>query len=167
MGTGPYKGRADYLELGDYNAACSMCGRKRKASQMVRNWQGLYRCPEHNEPRQPQDFVRSTKDVMTVPWAQPQEDIFVYTCSLETSSSVPGLAGPGCMIPGRPYMGQVPPGPPAPPPVIDSVLLVDLVPDFLMVDPLNNLAYNVTTATVLVSNTGALIVTENTVMLSE
>ena len=74
---GQVKGRADYLLLGDYNAACSMCGRKRKASQLVRNWQGLYRCPEHNEPRQPQDFVRNVKDVMTVPWAQPEQDIYV------------------------------------------------------------------------------------------
>lgn len=72
----PVKGRADYLLLGDYNAACSMCGRKRKASQLVRNWQGLYRCPEHNEPRQPQDFVRNVKDVMTVPWAQPEQNTF-------------------------------------------------------------------------------------------
>jgi hypothetical protein len=64
-------GRADYLELGDWNAICSMCGGKRKASQMVKNWQGLYRCPEHNEPRHPQDFVRAVPDVQTPPWTQP------------------------------------------------------------------------------------------------
>lgn len=74
---GPIKGRADFLLLGDYNIACSMCGRKRKFSELVKNWQGLYRCPEHNEPRQPQDFARNVKDVMTVPWAQPQTDLYV------------------------------------------------------------------------------------------
>lgn len=99
-------GRADYFELGDYNAACSMCGRKRKASQMVRNWQGLYRCPSHNEARQPQDFVRATPDIMSVPWAQPQVDNFVYFCTLQGRSAVPGLAEPGCMIPGQPYGSQ-------------------------------------------------------------
>ena len=64
-------GRADYLLLGDWNAVCEMCGRKRKASMLVKNWQGGWRCPEHNEPRQPQDFVRATPDTQTPPWAQP------------------------------------------------------------------------------------------------
>lgn len=69
-------GQADYLALGDFNAACSMCGRKRKASPMVKNWQGQYRCPWHNEPRQPQDFVRNVKDIQTVPWSQPETVLF-------------------------------------------------------------------------------------------
>lgn len=71
MGTAPRKGRADYLALGNWNALCSMCGRKRKASEMVRNWEGQYRCPVHNEIRQPQDFVRGVPDIMTPPWVQP------------------------------------------------------------------------------------------------
>lgn len=96
-------GRADHLELGDWNAVCSLCGFKRKASTMVKNWQGLYRCPEHNEPRQPQDFVRGVQDVQTVPWAQPPTKIYIEFCSLELSSATPGYAGPGCMVPGRSY----------------------------------------------------------------
>lgn len=103
MGT-PAKGRADFWEPGDWNAACSMCGRKRKASQMIRNWQGLYRCPEHNEPRQPQDFVRGLQDVQTVPWAQPQTDIDVEICTVNGVSAIPGYAMPGCMIPGLSYI---------------------------------------------------------------
>ena len=75
MGT-PGKGRADFLDLGDWNAVCSMCGRKRKASQMVKNWQGMYRCPEHNEARHPQDFVRAVPDVQTPPWVQPPADAY-------------------------------------------------------------------------------------------
>lgn len=75
----PSRGRADFFAPGDWNIACSMCGRKRKASYMVRNWQGLYRCPEHNEPRQPQDFARGVKDIMTVPWAQLETDNFTST----------------------------------------------------------------------------------------
>lgn len=73
----PSKGRADYWAPGDWNCACSMCGRKRKASELVRNWQGMYRCPEHNEERQPQDFVRNVKDIMTVPFDQPETQLFV------------------------------------------------------------------------------------------
>lgn len=70
-------GRADYLELGDWNIMCSMCGRKRKVSTVVRNWQGLYRCPEHDEPRHPQDFARGLPDKMGVPFAQPPTKRFV------------------------------------------------------------------------------------------
>lgn len=98
---GPAKGRADYLELGDWNASCSMCGRKRKASTMVRNWQGYYRCPEHNEPRHPQDFVRGVQDVQTVPWSQPQTDYDLPICSFNGVSAIPGGAIPGCMLPGN------------------------------------------------------------------
>lgn len=64
-------GRADYLALGDYNAVCYECGRKFKASELKRHWQGYYVCPAHFEPRQPQDFVRNIPDVQTPPWAQP------------------------------------------------------------------------------------------------
>lgn len=98
---GPIKGRADHLQLGDWNVACSMCGRKRKASLMVKNWQGMYRCPEHDETRHPQDFVRGVQDVQTVPFAQPQQDETVFFCSYNSQSAIPGYAYPGCMIPGR------------------------------------------------------------------
>lgn len=64
-------GSADHLVLGDWNVQCYQCGRKAKASKMERNWQGYYVHPEHNEPRQPQDFVRGIPDNQTVPWAQP------------------------------------------------------------------------------------------------
>lgn len=101
MPSGPIKGRADYLELGDYNAACSICGRKRKASQLVQNWQGQWRCPEHNEPRQPQDFVRGVQDIQTPPWAQRETDFDITFCAINDRSAIPGLAIPGCMIPGN------------------------------------------------------------------
>ena len=100
MGT-PGRGRADYWKPGSWNAYCSMCGRKRKSDEMVRNWQGLYRCPEHDEPRQPQDFARGIPDQMGVPWAQQPAPNFVFTCSIEGSSAVPGLAEAGCMVCGR------------------------------------------------------------------
>lgn len=101
MGSAPLKGRADYWEPGDWNAACSMCGRKRKASRMVRNWQGLYRCPEHDEPRQTQDFARGLPDNMQVPWAQPETDTYVLICTRNGGSAIPGVAIPGCSVPGN------------------------------------------------------------------
>ena len=81
-------GRADYLELGDWNAVCYQCGRKRKASTLVQNWQGFYVCPVHNEPRQPQDFVRSVPDNQTPPWVQPMPaDTFAITAFFCTEDS--------------------------------------------------------------------------------
>lgn len=94
-------GNNDYLALGDWNAACSMCGRKRKASSMVRNWQGQYRCPTCNETRHPQDFVRGKVDEQSVPWAQPETDIDVVFCDFNSQCAIPGFSTPGCMMPGR------------------------------------------------------------------
>jgi len=68
----PPKGQADYLALGDWNAVCYECGSKRKGSTLKRHWQGYWVCPEHWEPRQPQDFARGVPDNQTPPWTQPE-----------------------------------------------------------------------------------------------
>ena len=98
----PGRGRADYYKDGSWNAYCSMCGRKRKADEMVRNWQGMYRCPEHDEPRQTQDFARGVPENIGVPWAQEPTPLMINICSINTRSAVPGVALPGCMVPGNP-----------------------------------------------------------------
>jgi hypothetical protein len=126
------RGRADYWSPGDWNALCSMCGRKRKASSMVKNWQGLYRCPEHNEPRQPQDFARGIKDVITPPWIQPPPtpggtDLFTKICNVDGQSAVPGLSIPGCMLPGNNVTTSVgivvaPPPPAVSPPNVQTFI---------------------------------------------
>lgn len=96
----PPKGRADYLELGDWNAVCYQCGRKRKASMLRKHWQGYYVCPEHWEARQPQDFVRGVPERPTPPWVQPMPaDVFAGFCTPNGTSAVPGQAEPGCAIP--------------------------------------------------------------------
>jgi len=91
----------DYFEPGAWNAVCSICGRKRKSNEMVKNWQGYYRCPEHNEPRQPQDFVSGVLDIQTVPWSQPDSAIYTVFCSMNSQTAFPGRALPGCMRPGN------------------------------------------------------------------
>lgn len=101
----PGKGQADFLQLGDFNAVCGQCGRKRKASTMKRlppgvPGGGLYTCPEHWDFRQPQDFVRGVPDKMAAPWVQPYETQFVNVCTPNGLSAVPGQAVPGCCVPG-------------------------------------------------------------------
>lgn len=66
--------RTTHFAPGDWNAVCYQCGRKHKASELVRNWQGYYVCPDHNEPRQPQDFVRGVPDIEQPAWTQPRPE---------------------------------------------------------------------------------------------
>ena len=93
-------GRADYFAMGDWNAVCYECGRKRKGTTLKRNWQGYFVCPEHWEPRQPQDFVRNIPDVITPPWAQPVSDIIRPVCTLEGRQGVAGVGLAGCAVAG-------------------------------------------------------------------
>lgn len=93
-------GEADYLALGDWNINCSMCGRKMKASEAVKNWQGQWRCPKDNEPRQPQDYVRGVPENQTPPFTQIAGTSFVGICSPTDSSAIPHRAIPSCFKPG-------------------------------------------------------------------
>ena len=97
----PPRGRADYLELGDWNAVCYQCGRKFKAGTLMKHWQGFWVCPAHWEPRHPQDFVRSVPDVMTPPWTQPMPaDQFVAFCTPNGMTDIAGFAVSGCVVAG-------------------------------------------------------------------
>ena len=86
-------GQADYLSLGTWNALCSMCGHKFKASQLTKNWQGQYRCSRCQESRHPQDFVRAVPDVQTPPWTQPGgNDVYLMpTLELNDSADVTAI----------------------------------------------------------------------------
>ena len=95
----PPKGRADHLDLGDWNVVCFECGNKRKASQMRKHWQGYYVCPEHWEGRHPQDFVRAVQDIQTPPWVQPKPaDTFAAFCTPEGLSAIANMAVADCAI---------------------------------------------------------------------
>ncbi len=65
-------GKADYYADGDNNAICDSCGRKRKASTLRKTWDGFYVCPEHWEPRHPQDYVRNVSPEAPVIINRPQ-----------------------------------------------------------------------------------------------
>lgn len=65
-----------FFVSGDWNAVCFRCGAKKKASELRRQWQGYMVCPEHWEPRHPQDFVKSVPDNPGVPWSQPEQWVY-------------------------------------------------------------------------------------------
>jgi len=62
------------LNLGDWNAICEICGFKFKASELHKNWKNQYVCKKDFEHRHPMDFLKSTPDDPTVPWARPEAD---------------------------------------------------------------------------------------------
>lgn len=103
-------GRADFLRLGDWNANCYYCGRKRKASDMRKMWKGFWVCKEEWEPRQPQDFAHGVPDIMTPPWQQPPPaDEFVKVCTPNGISAIAGQAVAGCAVAGYISPAYIPP----------------------------------------------------------
>lgn len=102
MSSGPQKGHADYLQLGDWNAVCFECGRKFKASELLKHWRGYWVCKQHWEPRHPQDFVRAPPPPVPPPFVQPMPflDQFAQFCTPNGMSAVPGAMCPGCAVPG-------------------------------------------------------------------
>jgi hypothetical protein len=70
------RGPKDYYEPGDWNARCSLCGGKFKGSELIKHWQGAWRCSECWEPRHPQDYVRAIPDKQTPPFTQPPLAVF-------------------------------------------------------------------------------------------
>lgn len=100
--TTPTKGKADFLDLGDWNAMCWECGRKFKASTLKRHWQGYWVCPDHWEARQPQDFAKGVPDIQVPPWTQPMPaDVFEGGyCTYTGISGIVGAAAAGCAIVG-------------------------------------------------------------------
>ena len=93
-------GRADYLKLGSWNACCDRCGRKRKGDELKKTWNGLWVCPEHWEPRHPQDFVKAVREDPTPPFVRNPAEIFIAVCSLEGRQAIAGQGTAGCAITG-------------------------------------------------------------------
>lgn len=86
-------------EWGDWNATCSMCGRQRKAGELVKNWQGQWRCPEHNEGRHPQEFVRAVPAEKPPLFVQRPVDLDIFTGNFcTTRSSVVDVALVDCAV---------------------------------------------------------------------
>lgn len=76
-------GKRDFYRRGDWNTICYVCGFKRKASEMLRRWDGVYVCRQDWEIRQPQDFVRGVPDQQALPWTQPEPpDTFTGVATL-------------------------------------------------------------------------------------
>lgn len=61
----------NHLLLGNWNALCDSCGRKFKASDLRKRWDGLMVCEEDMEQRHPQDLLRVQREQISVPFSRP------------------------------------------------------------------------------------------------
>lgn len=92
-------GQANYFAPGDWNAVCARCGNRRKASSLVKTWDGLYVCAEHWEPRHPQDFVKAVAERSVPSWGQPRpETVNVIVCSPTGVVAVADYAVADCAL---------------------------------------------------------------------
>jgi hypothetical protein len=57
----------------DYNALCDVCGFKKKASELIKRWDGLMVCDEDWEPRNILDFYRTRNDAHQLPFTRPDD----------------------------------------------------------------------------------------------
>jgi hypothetical protein len=90
-----------YLKLGSWNAICDRCGRKFKASELKKTWDGFWVCEYDYETRHPQELLRGVKDNQYVPWTRPEgEDHFTDICSVLGRSAIAGYAEAGCSVAG-------------------------------------------------------------------
>lgn len=75
----------NHLLLGNWNSLCDSCGRKFKALDLKKRWDGLMVCKEDYELRHDQDFLRVQKEKIAVPWSRPYPtaDTFIgHICSV-------------------------------------------------------------------------------------
>ncbi len=92
----------NWLKLGDYNSICDSCGRKFKASSMLKRWDGLFVCKEDYEIKHPQLSLRVHGDKQSVPIPRPDtiQDTFINSCNIINSQGLSGTSVAGCAISG-------------------------------------------------------------------
>lgn len=86
---------------GDWWITCDSCGKKLKASESKKRWDGFQVCPDDWEERQPLDFIRARMDKISVSFQRPLYTPPYEVCTLEGVTALPGYAIPGCMTPGN------------------------------------------------------------------
>ena len=77
-------------DKGDWLTICDVCGRKYKATNLKKRWDGLMCCDDDWEIRQPQDFVRGIADTQIAPWLRSEpSNSFIPFNFTSTLTSVP------------------------------------------------------------------------------
>lgn len=64
----------NYYKPGSWNSVCPVCGLRYKAEDFRLRWDGQWICRKDWEPRHPQDFVRTPREELSVPFTYPDGD---------------------------------------------------------------------------------------------
>lgn len=91
-----------WYKHGSWNVLCDVCGFKRKAEDVRKNWKGLFVCADSCwEPRHPQDFLRGVEEKAAPDFIRNEpEDTFTDVCWIWQRSAYAGLGSAGCMVAG-------------------------------------------------------------------
>ena len=104
--------KSTWLDLGNHNVICDVCGFKFKASELKLRYDGMLVCEDDWEARHPLDYVRAPREDVAITNVRPEgvdsfTDITYTTsgCTATGSTSMPGFAVPGCAVPGTIQQG--------------------------------------------------------------
>jgi hypothetical protein len=99
----------NWLELGNWNSLCDVCGLKFKALSLKKRWDGLIVCEKDYEVRHSSDFLRVRGEKIGVPYSRPEPttDTFVHYCNIVNSQGIAGVGIAGCMVAGKIATGQL------------------------------------------------------------
>lgn len=92
----------NFLKSGSWNVICDVCGKKFKAEQVQKRWDGLMVCKTDFEMRHPSDFLRVQREKISVPYARHEaEDTFIrpysgYLCSISEGYPQADIASADC-----------------------------------------------------------------------
>ena len=106
----------NYYVSGGFNVICDICGKKIKAGNSRKRWDGFVVCEDDFEQRHPQDFVKARQDKISVPFSRPRPtDLFTNPpyidtgntgyCTITGTQAISSWGIPGCMIPNKYTLG--------------------------------------------------------------
>ena len=81
------QGPKDYLDLGNHNVICDVCGFKFKGNELRRRWDGFMVCPADFEHRHPQDTIKIPREKPLPSYVRPvPPDQFVTVAPVDGST---------------------------------------------------------------------------------
>lgn len=84
----------NYYLSGSWNVICQLCGKKIKAANVFKRWDGLLVCEDDYEQRNILDFMRIKSDEISVPYLNPESpDQFITVPYYDAAIAGIAIAG--------------------------------------------------------------------------
>ena len=72
---------------GVWKATCAVCGFVYNSNELMMRWDGVYVCHKDYEPRNILDFFKVREGDISVPWTQPETNVFTNYASITDTDS--------------------------------------------------------------------------------